>query len=102
MDFKVGDVVRIRQWDDMLNEYGKTDDGRIQCNMFTAFIPAMKYLCGRVFTIERIHGDKIFGHGERWTIISEMLEPALDNTPLNDDISNINEYLHEFSTKRSD
>lgn len=107
MEFKVGDVVRIRQWDDMLNEYGKDSDGDIVCSHNTIFCSSMKYLCGKIFIIEGFDDEQIYGLDEAdkdgWKIIPEMLEPAvLDDTPLNDDISNINEYLLGFSIKRGD
>lgn len=55
--FKVGDRVRIRQWDDMVKEFGLTVDGHIPftktCS--TTFMDDMKYLCGRTATITSIN-----------------------------------------------
>lgn len=55
--FKVGDRVRIRQWDDMVKEFGLTDDGYIPftktCD--TTFTNYMKHLCGRTATITSIN-----------------------------------------------
>jgi len=55
--FKVGDRVRIRQWDDMVREFGLTVDGYIPftktCDI--TFTNYMKHLCGRTATITRIN-----------------------------------------------
>lgn len=34
MNFKVGDKVRIRSWEDMEKEFGVDSDGDIKCNYF--------------------------------------------------------------------
>ena len=54
--FKVGYRVRIRQWDDMVKEFGLTVDGRIPFTKTcgTTFIDDMKHLCGRTATITSI------------------------------------------------
>lgn len=45
-DFKVGDRVRIRQWDDMANEFGVNGIfDFIQVSKH--FTPRMKFLCGK-------------------------------------------------------
>ena len=55
--FKVGDRVKIRQWDDMVKEFGLTDDGYIPftktCDI--TFTNYMKHLCGRTATITSIN-----------------------------------------------
>lgn len=55
--FKVGDRVRIRQWDDMVKEFGLTVDGYIPftktCDI--TFTNYMKHLCGRTATITSIN-----------------------------------------------
>ena len=55
--FKVGDRVRIRQWDDMVKEFGLTVDGHIPFTKTccTTFMDDMKYLCGRTATITSIN-----------------------------------------------
>lgn len=44
MKYKVGDVVRIREWDDMENEFGLDCDGAIKCQ--GSFVISMKEFCG--------------------------------------------------------
>lgn len=51
--FKVGDRVRIRQWDDMAKEFGIDWDGDISMPPPT-FTKDMKYLCGRTATVTEI------------------------------------------------
>ena len=36
-DFKVGELVRVRQWSDMASEFGLNDNGAIEC--FCLFLP---------------------------------------------------------------
>ena len=57
--FKVGDRVRIRQWDDMVKEFGLIDGYRIPFTKTcgTTFIDSMKRLCGRTATITSIDYD---------------------------------------------
>lgn len=57
--FKVGDRVRIRQWDDMVKEFGLIDSWRIPFTKTcgTTFTDNMKHLCGRTATIIRIDYD---------------------------------------------
>lgn len=57
--FKVGDRVRIRQWDDMVKEFGLIDGWRIPFTKTckTTFVGDMKHLCGRTATITSINYD---------------------------------------------
>lgn len=57
--FKVGDRVRIRQWDDMVKEFGLLDSGGIPFTKTcgTTFMDDMKHLCGRTATITYINYD---------------------------------------------
>ena len=57
-NFKVGDRVVVRNWDDMAKEYGVYDgSGTIKCpNGFTV---TMKHLCGRTATVESVNGTSI-------------------------------------------
>lgn len=43
--FKVGELVRIRQWDDMEKEFGLDADGDIKT--YVSFVTSMKPLCGK-------------------------------------------------------
>ena len=54
-DIHIGDVLRIRQWDDMAKEFGVNDYGSIPCRC--AFTEDMCYLCGEKFTVSGFYND---------------------------------------------
>ena len=58
-EFSIGDVVIIRDYNDMVEEYGADSDGDIFCDG-TYFLDEMKYLCGNAFTISDIDGDQVY------------------------------------------
>lgn len=90
--FKVGDVVRVRDWDDMAAEY----DGR-HWNYISmpvaSFIDDMRYLCGREFEIKTMGSvvergvREVSGHGESWTVTTAMIEHVEDVVDCDGDIS---------------
>ena len=57
-DFKVGDRVRIRSWDDMVKEYGLDWEGDIPTPCYF-FIDKMRILCGVEATITKIDDEKV-------------------------------------------
>lgn len=82
-EFQVGDIVRIREWDDMEDEFGVDSYGSIRCN--GNFIADMRYLCGLESKIVSMDNVRIFSSGrygyvvhlereERFMITNEMLE----------------------------
>lgn len=78
-EFKVGDRVRIRSWDDMRKEFG----GTTACiNVPYSFTKNMRPLCGAVATIKEIRGDivELGGWSTKadtyWNFTAGMLEPA--------------------------
>ena len=81
-EFKVGDKVRIRQWDDMAEEFGLNKYGNIELKD-DVFCPDMKCLCGKIATI-RAFGTSNFVNlefenevdkSDYWRYTTEMLEP---------------------------
>lgn len=52
-DFQVGDIVRVRQWDDMKEEFGG-DVGDYEINMPHLFVKGMRRCCGKEFRLLRI------------------------------------------------
>lgn len=58
MNYKVGDTVRVREWKDMVAEFG-IDGGNIPCK--AVFVPNMKQYCGKEYVITNVHkGDGIY------------------------------------------
>lgn len=84
INFKAGDRVRIRSWEDMRKEFGE-DHETIRCKY--SFISAMKHLCMRTAILERVDSD---GHirlsswsndnGDMiWSFSTDMIERVEDN-----------------------
>lgn len=92
-EIKIGDLVRVRQWNDMANEFEIDDDGDIYIpQKDTYFIEQMKNLCGKVLTVSNVyglHGEIVYEFTENisWYLCSEMLEPYTDEelVPATDD-----------------
>ncbi len=55
--FKVGELVRIRQWDDMEKEFGVDSVGDI--DSCAPFVTSMKPLCGKYAEITRLDGSRV-------------------------------------------
>ena len=78
--FKVRELVRIRQWDDMVKEFGTNGYGSVDCNC--SFTDAMKPLCGKYAEIVRLDKDgrvglKLFNCDDlntNWGFHTDMLE----------------------------
>lgn len=103
----VGEKVRIRQWDDMAEQYG-FDDGSILCGAF--FVNEMKYLCGKEFTVTAVsnigrknrYGDEyrlVSGCTSRYTISSDMIESIdkVDSPNVVFDSSAISDFLNSMT-----
>jgi len=71
-EFKVGDKVRIRQWDDMVKEFGLRSPTYINCN--GTFTGDMKYLCGKEIIIRKIDEDGCIQNIDGFNIATDMLE----------------------------
>lgn len=100
---KVGDLVRIRQWDDMAREFGLNEYGSIKCDF--SFIEAMKHLCGVSFIITSIENRKVYGLREanvtpsNFNISFDMIE-LFDEDYGDDDVDSDTEllsFISEFS-----
>ena len=78
--FKVGELVRIRQWDDMEKEFGLTMLGSIRCRC--CFADGMKPLCGKYAEIKDLRVDGIVflrffncdDSVENWNYSTDMIE----------------------------
>lgn len=57
MKYSKGQVVLIKEWDDMINEYGVSDNGDILTPGFH-FIKSMKRFCGMPVVITKCNEDK--------------------------------------------
>lgn len=81
MKYKVGDKVRVREWDDMEREFGLTVEGDINCCESYDFIETMKNLCGKELEVCQVKKDCYeLWHGQGWCYTDEMLEPIEKST----------------------
>ncbi len=79
MRYKVGDKVRVRQWDDMKREFGECL-GAID-TPFCLFVSSMKVYCGLVYEIARVYGCYYYElksnekpYIKKWYFTDDMLE----------------------------
>lgn len=84
-DIHIGDIVRIRQWDDMRSEYGLNQNGNIKCAKI--FAQGMLHMCGTEFVVSGLwtEGQNLIIRGfpfipseRHWTVSSDMVEPVYD------------------------
>lgn len=84
MNFKLGDRVRIRQWDDMENEFGIAYDGDIIINDYWHFSKRMRHLCGReAVIVEMLNQRVVLDFDDKtgtteWNYIIDMIEKVGD------------------------
>ena len=103
---KVGNKVRIREFDDMEKQYGYryVDDFKV-INVFMSFTEDMKKICGDVINIdeeiEKIYEKRGYFYYQGFSISTDMLEPyeeELDviNIPVKDEYSHLIKPLDEY------
>ena len=99
VEFKIGDKVRIRSWEDMAEEFGTRSDGDIPCNK--TFTGEMKYLCGTEFEITGIcaDGTVVEGLTDRYIISTDMIEPASTSAKLKYDLEKMKAKIKEIEEK---
>lgn len=74
-DINVGDVLYVRKWDDMVNEFDVDYYGDINCEFM--FSSGMRYLCGEELTVRHIENRRISAEEDifaTWVISADMLE----------------------------
>lgn len=105
--YQVGDVLRIRQWDDMANEFGYTNDRHDEIKCLDIFVEEMKYLCGKTFTVANVSLSRFGQYDEYtsvehiengWAVTEDMLEPYYEDIELDDPANkrSIDEFLSTF------
>lgn len=91
-DIHIGDMLKIRSWEDMKSEYGVDEFGVIVSDKGVCFHEEMQHLCGRIFTVQDV--EQHVGKETRyysvedvarladcggWYITAWMLEPYEDD-----------------------
>lgn len=73
MEFKAGDRVRVRGWEDMEKQFGVDNGGDIKANCY--FTTDMRPLCGKKFKIKQVlDGGIVMGLNTTYKISTDMLE----------------------------
>lgn len=81
MAYKIGDTVRVRQWDDMAAEFGLDVFGSIDCPY--KFVKEMRCFCGGTYVIDSIvycggeSGPRAYwleGDDFNWKFTEDMFE----------------------------
>ena len=91
IDIHIGDVLRIRSWEDMCMEFDVDEDEEILYDDVW-FLEDMRDLCGKIFTVSNAEGNDECGYDYQsvqgvehpdkdttWSIRAWMLEPYEDN-----------------------
>lgn len=79
-NFKVGDRVQFKSWEEMKKEFGLSGDETIPCSYY--FTEMMKHLCGTYATIVSIRDKKVelkdfTARGDlAWAYSTDMIKPA--------------------------
>ena len=78
MKYKVGDKVKVREWDDMAKEFGVYGDGFVVVLSNGCFFRPMCKYCGKTMTIRAVHGHYyLIGDDEDWWhFTDEMFEQS--------------------------
>ncbi len=96
-DIRIGDTIRVRQWDDMVAEFGLDDDGDIKTP--SGFLQDMANLCGQTFEVIEfgplIDGAvRVITSPLTWSILTpEVFEPVVEDSPDQFDFVDLSEYL---------
>ena len=92
MEFKIGDRVRIRQWEDMEKEFGTDSDGDI--SVCVSFVKGMRHLCEREAIITEIYGQGVKLDFDNktgdidWGYTTDMIEKVEDTEMTKKDLKN--------------
>lgn len=78
MKYKAGDRVRVREWDDMAQEFGAGTRDLIDCKF--SFVSSMKKYCGDIVTIKKeiSGGYKIEEDEGKWNWSDDMFKTPKD------------------------
>lgn len=91
MEFKVGDKVQIKSWEEMEKEFGLSSTGNIDCKLI--FAKKMRPYCGAVATISAIDSDgevKLTSTSSNldfsfWTFSTDMIK-KINNFKVGDEV----------------
>lgn len=64
--------VKIRDWEDMMEDFGLDEDGDIKC--YGGFTKEMKQYCGKVIGVDEVTFIKDAFIYDDWTFTNDMYE----------------------------
>ena len=73
--FNVGDVLRVREWEDMASEYESGSD-YIRTELY--FLESMRSLCGQTFTVAKIGNWRYDSSIETYHSVEKIEEELLE------------------------
>ena len=77
----IGDRVKIKTWEQLLEEYGPEDSGFIP-GVSGGFTPQMRDYCGATLTIKRVdYFYSVAEDGGKWNWSEEMFDETFDLMP---------------------
>lgn len=102
MEFELhkGDIVKIREWDDMAAQYGVSKFGDIYLENSPYFFDRdMRHLCGQYIIVDDVDSRGVFHYTdkeytERWGITKQMVEPVTESTTY--DMGSIDGFIREL------
>ena len=100
--FAVGDVVRIRKWDDMETEFGLNHGVDIRCTC--PFVTSMRESCGKLCTILNKDGkyvdlafedQRVNANMRGFDFSTDMIEPADYSNMSQEAVRSVSDFLAE-------
>lgn len=99
-NYRIGDEIRIREWDDMKKEYGLRRATSINCKY--TFTDMMKHLCGKKAKIISFKGTSVdlefidVSEGTNFYFSMDMIEPIPPEVPQAPANRNRSRLYHSF------
>lgn len=107
LKFKIGDICKIREWNDLQQQYGDPISIPSENYGTIYFGKRMRHLCGKQFTVKCVdygaiysseEGIEMCGRDFRFVIVQEMLELANEGRDENDAVPHTDEEIIHFLT----
>lgn len=95
MKYKAGDIVRVRDWDDMEKQYGLDDGGNI--HIYPYFTKDMKQYCGKDYKVSTVFKESYnFEGAEDWVFTDEMLTNPSFNLKINGEYYTDEQFMKDY------
>ena len=81
MNFKPGDLVRVRDWEELAAQYGVDPEGDINVGSWRWFLRKQKYLCGNTFIVKAAGSEAVLlaeADTAVWDAVCELAMPEAE------------------------